>query len=153
MRHAPVLAVGDDALAAMTFVEIAARIGTTPAGARSSYTTALKKLRRNTEALERMAELARELERHRPVDLDWFGSEDEGEDVAGGSGISQKVPVAAVRPAGEAQSGPILQRQMPDEGPSRGKRPPASDLSALSQVPAQTGTAGVKVASAVGGNG
>ncbi|HEX4039036.1 MAG TPA: hypothetical protein VHX37_13330 [Acidobacteriaceae bacterium] len=139
-----IVAVGDNPLAAMTFVEISQRLGIAPIAVRGVYRTAMNKLRRNTEALERMAELARELERHRPVDLDWFGSEDEGGEVAGESGISQEVPVATVRRAGEAQSRSVLQRQMPHEGPSRGKRPAASDLSALRQVAAQKGTAGVR---------
>lgn len=72
-----VVAAGDDALAAMSFPEIGERLGIPVAVARATCSRAMRKLRRNGAALELMAALADELDRKRPVDLDWFGAEEE----------------------------------------------------------------------------
>jgi hypothetical protein len=136
--------VGDDeALAVLTFNEIAQRLGMTPPQARSAYAKGMKKLRRNTEALENMRALATELERHRPVELDWFGAEEELTEasVAGGSRVPKSMPVAGMRANGETQPGSILQRSLSSKRPSGSERPQAGDLRSLRQADSQTGTA------------
>lgn len=77
MKNRRVVAAGDDALAVMSFPEIGQQLGISSASARVTYSRALKKLRRNNVALEAMSGLADELDRKRPVDVDWFGGEED----------------------------------------------------------------------------
>jgi hypothetical protein len=72
-----VQARGDEALAVMSFEEIGSALGISRAAASNACVRAVKKLRRNVVATEHMLGLAVELERNRPVDVDWFGGEDQ----------------------------------------------------------------------------
>jgi hypothetical protein len=132
-----VLTIGDDALAVMTFPEIAERLGTTRSNVFCAYRSGMKKLRRNTVAIENMRALAEELERTRPVDIAWFGSEEEEEHVVEG-GLPEAVSADGMREPRHASAHALLQRQVPHGGSPGSKRPPHSDLRALRQIDTQT---------------
>lgn len=68
---------GQDALAAMSFVEIGRHLGTSRENAFGIYTRAMKKLRRNPEALENMRALAAEIDRRRPQRFDYLADAEE----------------------------------------------------------------------------
>lgn len=70
------ISAGKDGLAQMTFPEIAAAIGTTTAGVKSSYRDAMKKLRGDPVVFRTLRGAADAIERGR-AQLDWFGDEEE----------------------------------------------------------------------------
>lgn len=142
------ITAGEDGLAAMTFIEIAKVVGGSPAHARVDYRRAIAKLRQKTEALGNMRALATELERHRPVEVDWFGAEEQEreEQVARGRRISAPVSASGLHESGEARPGSLLRRQVPHGGSSRAARMEAAQMSALRQSDSPTRTSTGEVA-------
>lgn len=64
---------GEDGLAVMSFAEIGQRIGLTRGGAFMAYKRAIRRLREKHVEMEHLRGLATELEKNRPVQVDWFG--------------------------------------------------------------------------------
>lgn len=71
---------GSCPLAEMEWNEIASRLGISSSLARKTYSRAIKKLRARPVQLGLLHDMAAELEKKRPVAVDWFGSEDGDEE-------------------------------------------------------------------------
>lgn len=69
--------IGENALAAMPFSEIGRQLGITTGCAKKAYERGIARLRKMPGNMENLRQLADELERKRPVQVDWFGADDE----------------------------------------------------------------------------